>query len=161
MKRVIYFVLFVTSVFFLGCSDSNVLTPEIVNPNQDWELVQFADFYQATTTSPLGPKFTVTYDKVRGEIVVKNIITSDAKSDLIPTSYVIERGKSIEIIYKDRSPLGTIPANFTKNYEMTHRFTVTKIGMGTGSKLQGLVRYIYPDPSMGVTKDERFSVTPL
>ncbi len=160
MKRVIYFVLFITSIFFVGCSDMNVLTPEVSNPNQEWSLEHFVDFLQATTTNPLGARLTLTHDKVRGEIVAKNIITTDAKTEMFPTSSVIERGKSIEIIYKDQSPAGTLPANFSKNYEMTHRFTIVKQGMGTGGKIKVIVRYLYPDINLGASRYEEYMLTP-
>lgn len=152
--------LLITSILFIGCSDTNVLTPEVSNPNQNWELVHFVDFAQATTTNPLGARLTLTYDKARNEVVAKNIITTDAKTEMFPTSSAIERGKSIEIIYKDQSPIGTVAANFFKNYEMTHRFSVVNKGMGTGAPIKVVVRYMYPDINLGASRYEEYTLTP-
>lgn len=160
MKKYTYICLLVSVLGFMGCDDTNVLTPSVTNPNKAWDLAHFFSIGQATTTAPFSSKITSSIDRTRGEIVIKNIIVTDAKSEMRPTSTVLSKGSSIEIVYTDQSPIGTTPALFNKNVEMTHRYTINQEGSGTGAKIPVLVRYVYPDVNMGANRLEEFSIEP-
>lgn len=165
MKRILYFVMTLgLMVNLVGCSDMNVLNPVTPsNPNQSWILAHVIDFNQATTTAPVGARFTYKLEKNTNgntELVVTNFISTNSNTEMKPYGSVFNNGKSIQLEYRDESPRlpGSPPATFNKDVQMTHRFTVNQQGGGTGAPIEVLVKYVYPDPNFGSSRIENRTI---
>lgn len=161
MKKFTYLSILLFTLTMVSCSDPNVLVPSVTSPDQNWMLEQKIDFFQALTTNPTTEAFTKTIENSNGESVlyVRNIITTDSKCEMRPTSMVTNNGKNIELIYRDESPIGTLSLGSQKNTEMRHYFVIRNMGKGTGANIPVTIKYVFPNPNLGVNRNEIKTLT--
>lgn len=162
MKKFTYLVILLFSITMIGCGDIGVFTPTVENPNKNWQLELKADFFQALTTTPLGQPFTWSVDASNPNqkvLYVRNVITTDSKTEMKPYSMVINNGKAIEITYRDESPVGTTSVGSQKNTEMRHYFNILTTGSGTGSSIPVTIKYVFTNPNLGINRNEIKTLT--
>lgn len=159
MKKFTYLSILLFTLTMVSCSDTNVLVPSVTSGNQDWMLEQKIDLFQAIDNSPT--LFSKTIENTNGESVlfVRNVITSDSRCEMRPTSIVTNNGKNIELTYRDESPIGTLSLGSQKNTEMRHYFVIKTMGKGTGANIPVTIKYVFPNPNLGVNRNEIKTLT--
>jgi hypothetical protein len=161
MKKYAYTAVLLFSLALTGCSDTNVFTPTVENPNVNWQLEHKVDFFQTYTTNPIPESFTKTFVTENGEtlLYIRNVITTDSKTSMKPSAIVTNNGKSIELTYRDESPTGTTSLGAQNSTEMRHYFFIRTMGKGSGSNIQVTTKYLFPNPNLGVNRNESRTLT--
>jgi len=162
MKKYTYLAILLFSVTLAGCGDINVFTPKVESPNANWIMEHKIDFFQPLTTAPLGNPFTWSVDVSNPNeklLYIRNVITTDSKTEMKPSAVVTNSGKAIEITYTDESPAGSISVGSVKNTEMKHYFTIYQTGKGTGLDIPVTIRYVFPNTSLGSNRNESKTLT--
>jgi len=72
---------------------------------------------------------------------------------------VVNGGKSIELTYRDESPQGTTSLGTQSITEMRHYFVIRNMGKGTGANIPVTIKYVFPNPNLGVNRNEIKTLT--
>lgn len=152
MKKFTYLSILLFTLTMVSCTDTNVLVPTVTSGNQDWQLEsKYSVEDPRTTVISRDTILKTTYSENGDQILfVTHYINTDSKCEMKPYPMIVNNGKSIELTYRDESPIGSVSLGSQKTTIMRHYFYIKTKGAGTGINIPVIIRTVYPNPNLGV-----------